>query len=42
MANSFKNDLSTDKSLNLKEEYQNTQIQRVIDILARSKKRYIV
>lgn len=33
MANSFKNDLSTDKSLNLKEEYQNTQIQRVIDIL---------
>ena len=33
MANSFKNDLSTDKSLNLKQEYQNTQIQRVIDIL---------
>ena len=33
MNNSLKNDLSTDKSLNLKEEYQNTQIQRVIDIL---------
>src|SRR6476620_131632 len=33
MNNSFKIDLSTDKSLNLKEEYQNTQIQRVIDIL---------
>ncbi len=33
MNNSFKIDLSTDKSLNLKQEYQNTQIQRVIDIL---------
>ncbi len=33
MNNSFNVDLSTDKSLNLKQEYQDTQIQRVIDIL---------
>jgi probable Rubsico expression protein CbbX len=33
MNNSFNIDLSTTKSLDLKQEYQNTQIQRVIDIL---------
>lgn len=33
MNNSFSTELSTTKSLNLKQEYENTQIQRVIDIL---------
>lgn len=33
MGSSFNTDLSSDKTLNLKQEYQDTQIQRVIDIL---------
>ena len=33
MSNTLNIDLSTEKSLNLKQEYQDTQIQRVIDIL---------
>src|SRR6476660_4451608 len=33
MKNSFSIDLSTEKALNLKQEYKDTEIQRVIDIL---------